>query len=563
MIPSADKAATKGRLVELAVTDLGIIERLTLVFGPGMTVLTGETGAGKTMVVGAIELLLGGRADASIVRSGASEAVVEGRFDVDGEELVLARVVPADGRSRAYVNGRMATAAVLAEQAAAVVDLHGQHGHQSLLAPRTQRAALDRFAGIDLGPLQGARAECRRLAHELRDLGGDAGARAREADLLRFQLDELRAANLSDPEEDTLLDEQEDLLAGAVGHAEVAAQATELLSDDDGVVDGIGRAVASLDGHAPFSALVERLRAVQAEVADVAAGTRALGEAIEDDPARLAEIRERRHLLVDVRRKYGSASVAGVDGDGLESERGGVTRNATLHDVIAYRDAAAARLARLDHHDEAAASLEGELAVAGDEAAAAALAVGRARRGASPALAEAVTGHLQALAMAGACMEVVVGDEDPGDDVVFLLAANPGSDPAPLSRVASGGELARTMLALRLVLSAAPPVLVFDEVDAGIGGRAALAVGRSLARLGADHQVVVVTHLPQVAAFADHQVHVHKTTSGEATRASARLLEHDARVVELSRMLSGTPESETMREAATELLQRATAERGR
>ncbi len=558
----ADDATSKGRLVELAVTDLGIIERLTLVFGPGMTALTGETGAGKTMVVGAIELLLGGRAEASTVRTGAAEAVVEGRFEVDGEELVLTRVVPADGRSRAYVNGRMATATELAEQAAAVVDLHGQHAHQSLLAPRTQRTALDHFAGVDLGALHEARTERRRLAQELRDLGGDAGARAREADLLRFQLDELRAANLSDPEEDERLDEQEDLLAGAVGHAEVAAHATEVLSEEDGVVDGIGRAVATLSGHAPFSALVERLRAVQAEVADVAADARTLGEAIEDDPARLAEIRERRQLLVDLRRKYGSAAVADDDRD-RRNERAASTRNATLHDVIAYRDAAAVRLARLDHHDEAAAALEGELAVVGAEEAAAALAVGRARRGAASALADAVGGHLRALAMAGARVEVTVGDEDPGDDVVFLLAANPGSDPAPLSRVASGGELARTMLALRLVLSAAPPVLVFDEVDAGIGGRAALAVGRSLARLGADHQVVVVTHLPQVAAFADHQVHVHKTTSGGATRASARLLDHDARVVELSRMLSGTPESETTRGAATELLQRAAAERDR
>ena len=550
--------APSGRLVELAVTDLGIIDRLVLVFGPGMTALTGETGAGKTMVVGAIDLLLGGRADASMVRSGATEAVVEGRFDLDGEELILTRVVPADGRSRAYVNGRMATAGVLADRAGALVDLHGQHAHQSLLATRTQRESLDRYAGIDLGRLLAARAERRRIGRELEALGGDGGARAREADLLRFQASELVVAGLDDPDEDARLDEQEDLLAGAVSHREAAAVAVAALTEDGGAIDGLGTAIAALDGRAPYRTLVERLHAAQAELADAAAEARVVGEGINDDPARLAEIRERRQLLVDLRRKYGTAPL-----DDDHDRTRARTRSGTISDVIAYRDAVTERLERLDSHDAHAGALERELVAAEAEEAAAARLIGRARRQAGPALAGAVQGHLRDLAMPNARVQVAVGDDDPGDNVAFLLAANPGSEAAPLTKVASGGELARSMLALRLVLSAAPPVLVFDEVDAGIGGEAALAVGRSLAQLGADHQVLVVTHLPQVAAFADQQVHVHKRVAGGTTVATASALAGAERVVELSRMLSGTPESERVQDAASELLALAARERGR
>jgi DNA repair protein RecN (Recombination protein N) len=543
---ATDGPAT-GRLVELAVTDLGIIDQLSLVLGSGMTALTGETGAGKTLVVGAIDLLLGGRADNSLVRLGAKEAVVEGRFDVDGDEVILTRVVPAEGRSRAYVNGHMATASALADQTAALVDLHGQHAHQSLLSARVQRDALDRFAGTDLGPLLSARRELRQLGDELAGLGGDAGARAREVDLLRFQLEEIEAARLVDPDEDLALDAREDILSGAVGHREAALAATAAITDDGGAADGVGLALAALDGHGPFTDLVDRLRSVGAELADVAAEVRRTGEGIDDDPAALAQIRERRQLLVELRRKYGGAD----GGDG------------TLGGVIAYREAVAQRLTDLERHDARAADLQRELAAAAEREAEAARLVGAARRRARVALANAVEGHLADLAMAAARFEVAVGPDDPGDDVTFLLAANPGSALAPLAKVASGGELARAMLALRLVLSAAPGVLVFDEVDAGIGGQAARAVGRSLAELGGRHQVLVVTHLPQVAAFADHQVHVSKAVRGRTTVSSVAALDEPGRVVELSRMLSGSPDSETTREAAAELLTSAAAERGR
>ncbi len=547
--------ASPGRdqLVELAVTDFGIIDHVRLLLGPGMTALTGETGAGKTLLIGAIDLLLGGRADPAMVRTGCDEAVIEGRFVVDGEEVVLTRVVPTDGRSRAYLNGRMATATVLGEQARALIDLHGQHAHQSLLAPGVQRAALDQFASTDLAPLLAARAERRRVATALDELGGDAGARAREADLLRFQIREIEAAGLSDPDEDAALDALEDRLAGAVAHREVASRAVEAIGGDGGAVDQVGAAIAALEGHAPFDEVLGRLRSVQAELTDAAVELRTTGEAIEDDPAQLSQIRERRQLLVELRRKYGGAPHAGRPEGGA----------GTLADVIAYGHDAAERLAEIDGHDVRAAALDREAAVARVAEDEAAQQVAATRRCAAPELAAAVEANLGQLAMAAARFSVEVGETDPGDDVTFALAANPGSAAGPLAKVASGGELARAMLALRLVLSVAPPVLVFDEVDAGIGGSAALSVGRSLAALGADHQVLVVTHLPQVAAFADAQVNVVKAVVDGTTVASASPIEGDARVVELSRMLSGTPDSERVQEAAHELLELAASERGR
>ena len=541
------------QLVELAVTDLGIIEHTRLVLGPGMTALTGETGAGKTLLVGAIDLLLGGRADLGMVRTGCAEAVVEGRFLVGGEELVLTRVVPADGRSRAYVDGRMATAAALAERAGALLDLHGQHAHQSLLAPSVQRAALDAFGGVDLTELTAVREERRALAAALGELGGDAGARAREADLLRYQLDEIDRAAIVDAEEDQRLDAQEDLLADAGAHREAAAAAVALLGTDGGAADQVGAALAALDGRAPFAAIVARLRSVDAELTDLAVEARTAGEAIDDDPEALALVRERRQLLVELRRKYGTAprGDAPSGGDG------------TLADVLAFRTAAAGRLTEIETHDQRAAALDASSSDAADREARAAAVVGAARRRAAAPLATAVQEHLADLAMASARLQVVVGDVDPADDVTFLLAANAGADPGPLAKVASGGELARAMLALRLVLRAAPPILVFDEVDAGIGGSAALAVGRSLAALGADHQVLVVTHLPQVAAFADHQISVRKELRAGTTLATAAAVTDEARVVELSRMLSGTPDSARVRDAAHELLELAATERGR
>ncbi|MFP3900573.1 MAG: DNA repair protein RecN [Acidimicrobiia bacterium] len=536
-------------LVELAVRDMGVIADLRLVLGPGMTVVSGETGAGKTMVVDAIELLVGGRADPVLVRVGAEEAWVEGRF-VDGEdEVVVARAIPRSGRSRAYIDGKLATVGALAEVGEQHVDLHGQHAHQSLLSPTAQREALDRFAGIDLGPLREARRDVRRLEEELAALGGDERSRTRELDLLRYQVAEIDGAQLTDPDEEERLEAEEDVLADAAAHREAGAVAVTALSGDGTVAEGpissaadaVGAAVAAVAGRAPFAAHEERLRTVAAELADIAGELRAAGEAIDEDPERLAQIRERRQLLRDLRRKYGDR----------------------LADVIAEGERLRARVAELEGHDERAAELEAGLDAARRAEAEAAARVAEQRHAAAPHLAERVQAHLTELAMPKAQLEVAVTGEGPADDVTFLLAANPGTPPQPLAKVASGGELARTMLALRLVLTAAPPTLVFDEVDAGIGGAAAAAVGRALARIAAEHQVLVVTHLAQVAAYADAQVRVSKVSDDAATVSHAKVLDDGERVIELSRMLSGQPESVSARVHATELLASAAGERGR
>jgi DNA repair protein RecN (Recombination protein N) len=528
-------------LTELAVQDLGVIDDLRLVLGPGMTALTGETGAGKTLLVEAIELLVGGRADGVLVRKGADEARVEGRFVVGDEERVLSRVVPARGRSRAYVDARMATATELGSIGGELVDLHGQHTHQSLLATSAQRLALDHFGPVDRGPLVEARRTLVEIDDALAVLGGDPRARAREMDLLRFQLTEIDGAAIADADEERALEASEEALAGAQANRDAGWSAHAALTDDGGAADALGAAVAALADRGPWATTEARLRAASAELADVAADLRRTAEEMAEDPERLEAVRTRLRLLADVRRKYGE----------------------TLSHVMAYAAEARTRLRELEEHDQRAVTLDRERAAALERITEAAAAVAHARRRAAPGLAAAVEGRLQELALSGARFDVSVGGDDPGDDVEFLLGPNPGEPLLPLAKTASGGELARAMLALRLVLTQGPQTLVFDEVDAGVGGEAALAVGRALAAVAEHHQVLVVTHLPQVAAFAHEQIAVAKEEKGGRTVASARVVREGERVVELSRMLSGQPASAAARDHAEELLAAASRQRGR
>lgn len=314
----------------------------------------------------------------------------------------------------------------------------------------------------------------------------------------------------------------------------------------------LGRSVAELEGRSPFTLVVNRLQSALAEVTDAAGELRGAGETIEEDPETLAALRERRQRLVELRRKYGTAPLA--DGE---------VGTGTLSDVLAFAADAQERLAALEGHDARAARLDAAASAARRSIAEAAAIVAEARRKAAPDLARAVERHLVDLAMARARFQIEVGSDGPGDDVTFMLAANPGLPFGPLAKVASGGELARTMLALRLVVSEAPPILVFDEVDAGIGGDAAVAVGRALAQLGSTHQVLVVTHLPQVAAFADHQVSVRKDSERNVSTVQAEVVHGDRRVAEIARMLAGTSGGSTMHEAARELLTASSQERGR
>ena len=526
------------RLLELAATNLGVIEHLGLVFGKGMTVITGETGAGKTLLLTALSLLIGGRTDTTMIGARGDEAIVEGRFMVHGEELVLGRVIPRDGRSRAYVNGRLATAATLAEFGQGLVELHGQHGHTALTATSAQRGALDRFAGIDLAPLVDARMELRSLLEELGTVGGDERERLRQLQLYQFQVDEIDGVQLVSGSEDIELREREERLAGATSYREHAALTAELLGTDGAADDALAQALSVVEGNEMFEPLAARIRDAGAVLADIAGEARGLGESIESDPEQLALVQERRRQLTDLRRKYGD----------------------TLEDVLDYRAEMAERVAELQDHERRAATLETLIEQARVVTSAAEAKVGEARRTAAPDLAERVSMFVRELALPSAELSCEVG-EDPGDDVEFLVSMNAGAPLLPLAKIASGGELARTMLALRMVLSADPATMVFDEVDAGVGGAAAQAVGAALGRLGLDRQVLVVTHLAQVAAYADNQVTVVKEDDGTMVSVSASHLDSDARIVELSRMLSGSPHSHSAREHAAELLRDAASQR--
>ncbi|MXW41712.1 MAG: DNA repair protein RecN [Acidimicrobiia bacterium] len=518
-------------LVELSVENLGVIGQLSLVLTPGMTALTGETGAGKTLVVTALDLLLGGRAESTMVRHGADEAVVEGRFFHQGEEIVLCRVVPANGRARAYVNGRLASASALATLGSELVDLHGQHAHQSLLKRAHQRAALDSYGKIDLAPLNEARSLLAEVERHRAVLGGDERARAREVELCRYQLQELDEAALEDPSEEEGLKAEEALLSDVSDTRDAARGAAIALGTDGAVGSELAHLMVSLEGRVPLQDQHERLMGLVAELADVSTALRLIAEGIEENPARLVEVRQRRELLLDLRRKYGE----------------------TLGEVMAFYQELANRLKELEDCDRLGAELDAEHQCLVETLAQAAATVGAARRDAAEGLAEQVTARLRDLAMPRAEVQVTVGD-DPGDEVDVLLAANSGAPGLRLDLAASGGELARVMLALRLVISAGPPVLVFDEVDAGIGGQVAQKVGQALLGLTAEHQVLVVTHLPQVAACADNHVSIVKHDDGSTTSVTVELLEGEQRIVELSRMLSGSPDSETARRHASELL---------
>ncbi len=538
-------------LATLRVVNLGVIEDVTLELSPGMTVLTGETGAGKTLLVGALSLLLGDRADPTMVRSGTDEAVVEGVFrhessaspggdgSIDagnaGGEEILTRVVSASGTSKAWIDGRRAPLAGLARRGTDLVELHGQQQHQALRQAGAQRAALDAFGGIALGALEAQRRLVRDLEAEREALGGDATQRQRELAFLSFQIDEIEQAQLGDVAEIERLDAE----AAALGEAETirqqAAIAHSLLVDGAGanVTDLLGEVARSLPDVPVLAPLRSRLDGLVAEASDVATELRHVAETWEADPARLEELHRRRRLLIDLTRKYGG----------------------TIDDVIRAGEEARRRREELGARQDRADRVQDDLAAALTALHIQESQVASARRKAATALAAAIEDSLHELAMPSARFAITVGDDGAGEDVAFLLGANAGEPLAPLTRVASGGELARTMLAVRLALSDAPAVLVFDEVDAGIGGATAATVARKLRALAARSQVIVVTHLAQVAAFGDHHVRVSKAEQCGRTISSVEPLDPEGRVVEISRMLSGHPDSATARLHARELLE--------
>ncbi len=517
-------------LEELRIQQLGVIEDVSLVFPNGSIAITGETGTGKTMIVGAVQLLMGGRAEPDSVRVGAAEAIVEGRFvEPDGTEIIARRVIPAEGRSRAYIDGSLATATALQERIGPLVDLHGQHAQQSLLRPATQRHALDTFANIDTVSLADASSALRQIDNQLADLGGDATERARRIDLLRYQLDELTTAAISDPDEDVGLEAQESRLARAYDDGVAAGESVGMLSSDGPAAEALGKTAGLLDGP-EFDGIRARIDSLLAELGDVAGELRQFAERSVDDPEAREHVRARRQLLAELRRKYGP----------------------TLVDVMEYERSLAAQLEELESHEQRVVALTDERTKAIRNLENESARVLGERQTAAPKLAKAITGELTTLAMPNARVTIdVTGDA--GEEVTILLAPNPGLPELPIGKGASGGELSRTMLALRMVISGGPPIKVFDEVDAGIGGETGKAIGDALTSL-ADSQVFVVTHLPQVAACTSHHVIIDKSSTSTQTVSDARMLTADERVIEIARMLSGSPDSSSAIEHAQELL---------
>jgi DNA repair protein RecN (Recombination protein N) len=526
-------------LVELSIENLGIIESSRLTFDSGFTAFTGETGAGKTMLVEAIGLVVGQRADVSVIRDGAEEARVEARFVTSGPdgdvETILCRVLHREGRSRAYINDRMATVATLAEVGQGLVDIHGQHAHQRLMSASVQRDSLDAFGKVDTSALREAREAVTQIDANLAALGGDEKSRVREIDLLSFQCEEIENAGLSRPDEDQTLSREEDELGDVVRHQEALQKVSALLSDDGNAVDLLGQVSRSLSPISSMREVRERVENLLAELNDISHTVRGAAENSEENPERLEEIRLRRQALRDLVRKYGD----------------------TIADVMAFGAEARIRLNELLSYSERVQDLETSRVAALKVLHSRQLEVGRQRRKTAPGLAAAVEKRLRLLALPHATIQVSVGDEatDPsGEAVSFMLAANPGSAPMPITKVASGGELARVMLALRLVLTTDPATMVFDEVDAGIGGAAAVAVAQALRELGNDHQVFAVTHLAQVAASAHSHIVVSKSVkSGKTYGRATKVLQED-RVGEIARMLSGGIADESALTHAQEIL---------
>ncbi|MFE3790637.1 DNA repair protein RecN [Streptomyces goshikiensis] len=577
-------------LEEMRIRSLGVIDDAVVELSPGFTAVTGETGAGKTMVVTSLGLLLGGRADPALVRIGAKAAVVEGRLvmrpdaaaavraeeagaELDDGALLISRTVSAEGRSRAHVGGRSVPVGLLAELADDLVAVHGQTDQQGLLRPARQRQALDRYAGnavaVPLEKYAGAYRRLRAVAAELEEITTRARERAQEADLLRFGLEEIAAVEPLAGEDTELAAEAERL-----GHAEGLASAAQLAhaalagnpEDPEGIdantlVAGAHRALESVRSHDPaLGALAERIGELGILLGDVAGELAGYADDLDADPLRLAAVEERRAALTQLTRKYG---------DSIDS-------------VLEWAQRGSARLLELDGDDGRIAELTAERDGLREELSQLAQALTDARVEAASRFASAVTQELASLAMPHARVTfdirqtdsaegadgVEVGGRDVAygpsgaDEVELLLAPHPGAQPRPIAKGASGGELSRVMLAVEVVFAGSDPVptYLFDEVDAGVGGKAAVEVGRRLAKLAKSAQVVVVTHLPQVAAFADRQLLVEKTVDGAVTRSGVTVLEGEDRIRELSRMLAGQEDSETARAHAEELLAAARAD---
>ncbi|MFL5778518.1 MAG: DNA repair protein RecN [Chloroflexota bacterium] len=557
------EAARPGRLLELAVVDLAVIDRLRLELGPGLNVLTGETGAGKSLVIDALGLALGARADTSLVRHGAESARVEALFDRTPEPLIATREVTTAGRSTARLDDETVTAGRLADEVARLVEIHGQHEQQRLLDERWQRDLLDSFGGH--ADLRGTMAEAvdrwRANRAALAELAIEPRELTRRLELLEHEADEIDGAGLRVGEADELRSR-----LSAVQHGEAIARSSAALhealaGEPAGAREASAVALREALGLARidprFGPIADRLAAVEADLTDVIGDARALADAVDHDPAAVAQIEGRLGRIYTLERRYGDDEAA----------------------VIEHGRRAADEAERLRGLEGERTRREAEDAVLLGQVAAAAAELTSARRRTAADLAASVDAVLVELGFAAGVFEVALGrrtarrddaaveldgdavsfDAAGADEIVYRLAPNPGEPARPLARIASGGELSRVALAIKQVLAAADdtPTLVFDEVDAGIGGRSADPVGRSLWALGRRHQVLCVTHLPQIAAHADVQFRIAKRERDGRTVTEVERLDREGRIVELAQMLGGASGGPAALASARELLDAA------
>jgi DNA repair protein RecN (Recombination protein N) len=545
----------------LSIRDFVIVDRLDLEFGGGFTVLTGETGAGKSILVDALALVLGERSDAGMVREGCTRAEISAEFATDrlpqtvrwleendlAEEpgaCLLRRVLEAGGRSRAYVNGRPCTLQQIKQLGEQLVDIHGQHEHQSLLRPAAQRVLLDAYAGAEQNAASVAQAwrEWQELKHRREQIQRNAQALAAEREHLQWQVQELKRLGFSREEWDTLQAEHK-RLAHAAGLMEAADFALEALSEGEGaalaaVNAAVSRLTAAMEYDSGLKEMLDVLEPAQIQIQEAVYALRHYRERLDLDPKRLEEAERRLEAVHGTARKY---RVMPDQLPELLAELQG-----KLEDL-----AASANPEELAQRE--AAARKAYLAVAGE--------LSSERTRAAKALSERVTQAMQSLAMAGGRFEVALDPVPDGsaqglEQVEFLVAAHTGASLRSLAKVASGGELSRISLAIQTATSevAEVPTLIFDEVDAGIGGRVAEIVGRMLKQLGRKHQVMCITHLAQVAASADHQWQVSKRVANGATRSQVKALDPAERVDEIARMLGGVKITDTTRKHAEEML---------
>jgi DNA repair protein RecN (Recombination protein N) len=557
---------------EILIRDLGVISEAKLEFGPGLTVLTGETGAGKTMVLNALGLLLGERSDSSAIRKGQEQAFVEGRWllsdsalqriqelgiELDDVELLVNRSVSAEGRSRAALSGKSVPVGILSEIGEQLVVVHGQSDQIRLRSAVAQREALDQFAGEELAKVMTEYttvfADWKQASTRLSEITTQLEARSREADQIRSAVEELTSLDPK-PGEDVELAEKasklthlEELrIAATAAHNQLSSEGFDDSSDAITLVGKARRALEAVSEHDPeLATLAEQLKEIGFSLNETSASISGYLASLDSEGGQeLERVQQRRADLTSAMRKYGP----------------------TLDDVISFFENSGARLLELDSSDKEIQELTSLEQSLGKQASSLAKTITEFRIKAASSLAKAVTAELGALAMNGASLEVSVtqGSElaaHGADQVAILLSAYPGAEPRPLGKGASGGELSRIMLAIEVVLAGSElaPTFIFDEVDAGVGGAAATEVGKRLATLAQNAQVIVVTHLPQVAAFATRHLRVLKSVIDQYTATDVVRLEGEAVVEELARMLSGLSESESGKTHAKELLELAKA----